>query len=77
MPITCFYQLPELWGTRGYRVYPLCGLREDAQLLYGFNNKQEHALVRELIKVNSVGTKLALAILFRYVCDAVYQHGRA
>ncbi|MBO0180585.1 Holliday junction branch migration protein RuvA, partial [Vibrio parahaemolyticus] len=38
-------------------------VREDAQLLYGFNDKQERALFKELIKVNGVGPKLALAIL--------------
>ena len=38
-------------------------MREDAQLLYGFTSKQERALFRELIKVNGVGPKLALAIL--------------
>ena len=38
-------------------------VREDAQLLYGFNHKQERALFRELIKTNGVGPKLALAIL--------------
>ncbi len=34
-----------------------------AQLLYGFNNKQERTLFKELIKTNGVGPKLALAIL--------------
>ncbi len=38
-------------------------VREDAQLLYGFNNKQERTLFKELIKTNGVGPKLALAIL--------------
>jgi Holliday junction DNA helicase RuvA len=38
-------------------------VREDAHLLFGFNNKQERTLFRELIKTNGVGPKLALAIL--------------
>ncbi|MDT9587309.1 MAG: Holliday junction branch migration protein RuvA [Candidatus Arsenophonus melophagi] len=61
MPMTCFYQLP----TIGQEVILLTQfiVRENAQLLYGFNDKQEKALFRELIKVNGVGPKLALAIL--------------
>ena len=31
--------------------------------MYGFNNKQERTLFKELIKTNGVGPKLALAIL--------------
>ncbi|NIG98610.1 MAG: Holliday junction branch migration protein RuvA [Serratia symbiotica] len=61
MPMTCFYQLPEL-GQEAI-VFTHFVVREDAQLLYGFNDKQERALFRELIKVNGVGPKLALAIL--------------
>ena len=38
-------------------------MREDAQLLFGFADKQERALFRTLIKVNGVGPKLALTIL--------------
>ncbi len=38
-------------------------VREDAQLLCGFITEQERQLFRHLIKVNSVGAKLALAIL--------------
>lgn len=41
----------------------VCLPSEDAQLLYGFNNKQERTLFKELIKTNGVGPKLALAIL--------------
>lgn len=61
MPMTCFYELPEI----GQEVilWTQFIVREDAQLLYGFNDKQERALFRELIKVNGVGPKLALAIL--------------
>ncbi|WP_337262306.1 MULTISPECIES: Holliday junction branch migration protein RuvA [unclassified Serratia (in: enterobacteria)] len=61
MPMTCFYELPEL-GQQAI-VFTHFVVREDAQLLYGFNDKQERALFRELIKVNGVGPKLALAIL--------------
>lgn len=61
MPMTCFYKLPN----NGQEVIVLTHLivREDAQLLYGFNHEQERELFRELIKVNGVGPKLALAIL--------------
>lgn len=61
MPMSCFYELPD----RGQEVviFTHFVVREDAQLLYGFNDKQERALFRELIKVNGVGPKLALAIL--------------
>ncbi|TKI08242.1 Holliday junction branch migration protein RuvA [Martelella alba] len=61
MPMTCFYALPET-GQEAV-VYTHFVVREDAQLLFGFNEKQERALFRELIKVNGVGPKLALAIL--------------
>ncbi|AYA40304.1 Holliday junction branch migration protein RuvA [Xenorhabdus nematophila] len=61
MPMTCFYELPEI-GQQAI-LFTQFVVREDAQLLYGFNDKQERALFRELIKVNGVGPKLALAIL--------------
>ena len=61
MPMTCFYELPE--SGKEAIIFTHFVVREDAQLLYGFNNKQERALFRELIKVNGVGPKLALAIL--------------
>lgn len=61
MPMTCFYELPEL--NHEATLFTHFVVREDAQLLFGFNSKQERALFRELIKVNGVGPKLALAIL--------------
>ena len=60
MPMTCFYELPE--AGKEAVVFTQFVVREDAQLLYGFNNKQERTLFRELIKTNGVGPKLALAI---------------
>ena len=38
-------------------------VREDAQLLYGFASEREKRLFRELLKVSSVGPKLALSLL--------------
>lgn len=61
MPMTCFYELPDLHQEAV--IFTQFVVREDAQLLFGFNNKQERALFRELIKTNGVGPKLALAIL--------------
>ncbi len=61
MPMTCFYELPELGEEM--ILFTHFVVREDAQLLYGFTSKQARAMFRELIKVNGVGPKLALAIL--------------
>ena len=61
LPMTSFYQLPET-GVEAI-VYIHFVVREDAQLLFGFADKSERALFRELIKVNGVGPKLALTIL--------------
>lgn len=38
-------------------------VREDAQLLYGFASRNERELFRALIRINSVGPKLALSVL--------------
>ncbi|MGL9759707.1 MAG: Holliday junction branch migration protein RuvA [Symbiopectobacterium sp.] len=61
MPMTCFYELPAL--NQEAVIFTHFMVREDAQLLFGFNSKQERVLFRELIKTNGVGPKLALAIL--------------
>lgn len=56
-----FYKLPEV-GTF-VTLYTHFVVREDAQLLFGFADRQERSLFRQLIKVNGVGPKLALTIL--------------
>ena len=38
-------------------------VRDDAHILYGFITEQERTLFRQLLKVNGVGAKMALAIL--------------
>jgi Holliday junction DNA helicase RuvA len=61
IPMTTLFQLPAL----GEEVMLLTHfvVRDDAQLLYGFVNDTDRQLFRQLIKVNGVGPKLALAIL--------------
>ncbi len=61
MPLTSFYQLPEVGQQAA--VYIHFVVREDAQLLYGFANKTERLLFRQLIKTNGVGPKMALTVL--------------
>ncbi|MCP3428111.1 Holliday junction branch migration protein RuvA [Opacimonas viscosa] len=61
MPMTSIYQLPEIGEIT--TVFTHFVVREDAQLLFGFADKQERIVFRELIKANGVGPKLALTIL--------------
>ncbi|WWP01376.1 MAG: Holliday junction branch migration protein RuvA [Candidatus Dasytiphilus stammeri] len=61
MPMTCFYLLPQV--NSEVVIFTHFLVREDAQLLFGFNNKPERTLFRKLIKVTGVGPKLALSIL--------------
>ncbi|MEJ2762593.1 Holliday junction branch migration protein RuvA [Photobacterium sp. MCCC 1A19761] len=61
MPMSCFYELPEVGQEVVISTHFV--VREDAQLLYGFNKKSERQLFREVIKANGVGPKLGLAIL--------------
>ena len=61
MPMSCFYELPNI-GEEAI-IYTHFVVREDAQLLYGFNTVSERALFREVIKANGVGPKMGLGIL--------------
>ncbi len=61
MPMSCFYELPNI-GEEAI-IYTHFVVREDAQLLYGFNTVNERALFREVIKANGVGPKMGLGIL--------------
>ncbi|OOF62585.1 Holliday junction DNA helicase RuvA [Rodentibacter pneumotropicus] len=61
LPMTSFYDLPEL-GQKT-TLFTHLVVREDAHLLFGFAQKTDRTLFRELIKTNGVGPKLALAIL--------------
>lgn len=61
LPMTSFYNLPAV--NEPATVFTHLVVREDAHLLFGFAQKQDRTLFRELIKTNGVGPKLALAIL--------------
>lgn len=61
LPMTSFYALPSLGES--VTIFTHLVVREDAHLLFGFAQKQDRTLFRELIKTNGVGPKLALAIL--------------
>jgi len=71
IPFTTFYRLPE----EGEEVvlHTHFVVREDAQLLYGFYTAAERDMFRSLIKVNSVGPRLALTILSGVESDALAQ----
>lgn len=60
-PLSTFYKLP----APGQEVvlYTHFVVREDAQQLYGFWQREDRSLFRSLIRVSGVGPKLALAIL--------------
>ncbi len=60
-PMSTFYKLPTLGETVTLHTHMV--VREDAQLLYAFAEKRERELFRELIRLNGVGPKLALALM--------------
>lgn len=60
LPLTAFCQL-QLGGTA--EIWTHLHVREDAQLLYGFESRQQREVFRQLIKINGVGAKMALAML--------------
>ena len=56
-----FYDLPA--EGESINLYTYLVVREDAQLLFGFSQKQERKLFTTLIKVNGVGPKMAVTLL--------------
>ena len=71
VPMSTFYLLPQV----GEKVTLLTHfvVREDAQLLFGFGTKQERLMFRQLLKVNGIGAKSALAILSGLSIDELIQ----
>ncbi|OGI45739.1 MAG: Holliday junction DNA helicase RuvA [Candidatus Muproteobacteria bacterium RIFCSPHIGHO2_01_FULL_65_16] len=60
-PMTTFYDLPAVGET--VTLYTHLVVREDAHLLYGFAREAQRRLFRDLLKVNGVGPRVALAVL--------------
>ena len=61
VPMSTFYNLPN----NGERITLFTHLvvREDAHLLYGFGSDGERRAFRQLLEVNGIGAKIALALL--------------
>lgn len=59
-PMSSFYAIGE---TTQVALHTHLHVKEDAHTLYGFASMDEKTLFRELIRVNGVGPKVALAIL--------------
>lgn len=61
VPMTTLYRLPSVGEPVTLHTHLV--VREDAHLLFGFSEKRERELFRELIRLNGVGPKLALALM--------------
>jgi Holliday junction DNA helicase RuvA len=74
--LNTFYGLPELG--QEVLIYTYTHVREDLLQLYGFKTLEEKKAFLDLIAINGVGPKLALAILSGIAPDelvrAVYEH---
>ena len=61
VPMSTFYNLPNT-GDR-ITLFTHLVVREDAHLLYGFGSDSERRAFRQLLKVNGIGARIALAVL--------------
>jgi holliday junction DNA helicase RuvA len=59
-PMSSFY---EMGSESSISLHTHLAVKEDSHTLYGFISKDEKTLFRELIRVNGIGPKVALAIL--------------
>lgn len=71
VPMTTLFQLPAAGEPLVLHTHLV--VREDAQLLYGFFTKRDRTLFRELIRLNGVGPKLALALMSGMSVDELIQ----
>ncbi|MGX5173039.1 Holliday junction branch migration protein RuvA [Aliikangiella sp. IMCC44653] len=71
-PMNTIYNLPEV--AQAVVLHTHLSVSENAHTLYAFYSLEERRLFRELIKVNGVGPKLALAILSAMSANEFVQH---
>ena len=72
VPMTSLYQLPDV-GTEVV-LHTHLSISENAHQLFGFAEKRDRTLFRELIKVNGVGPKMALGILSGMEVDDIVRN---
>ena len=61
VPMSTYFELPKLGNE--VKLITFFHVREDNQKLYGFNTFKEKLAFKNLIKVNGIGPKVALAVL--------------
>ncbi|MBC7945036.1 MAG: Holliday junction branch migration protein RuvA [Burkholderiales bacterium] len=61
VPMSTFYLLPATGAPVTLHTHLI--VREDAHLLFGFASEHERRVFRQLLKVNGVGARMALAVL--------------
>jgi Holliday junction DNA helicase RuvA len=71
MPITSICELPEIGESVIIHTHLM--IKEDSNTLFGFVNKSEREMFRELIKTSGVGGKMALNILSTYSSNEFLQ----
>ncbi len=60
-PMSTFYELPDCG--QNVALYTHLLVRDDAHTLYAFKRIQDRSLFRDLLRVNGIGARMALAIL--------------
>ena len=70
-PMSTVYQLDKT--SEDTLLFTHLSIKEDAHTLFGFITKDEKSIFRELIRVNGVGPKVALAILSHLSVNALIE----
>jgi Holliday junction DNA helicase RuvA len=70
-PMSTFYRLPDTGQPLSLVTHLI--VREDAHVLFGFFTEAERALFRSLLKVSSVGPRIALGVLSGMSVAGFYQ----